>query len=139
MHEMADDLKVLLMKDIACFLEKGDIDDYDGLYKAVKTFYYLTIIQEMENGNNTPAFYEEMTSGRVMPRYNMRMSGGPNGNYTNTSYAGYSGNSYGRSPRTGRYISGDNDPMMKLDRMMANAQNDQERDIIQRMMDEMRR
>lgn len=140
MHEMAEDLKILLMKDVAEVLEKGCIDDYEGLYKAVKTFYYLTIIKEMEEGNNRDVFYEEMTSGRSMPRYNMRMSG----NYMGNSYGGYngySGNSYerGRSPITGRYVSRDNDPMAKLDQMMANAKSDQEREMIRRMMDEMSR
>lgn len=136
MHEMAEDLKILLMKDVAEVLEKGCIEDYDGLYKAVKTFYYLTIIKEMEEGQNRGAFYEEMISGG-MPRYNMRMSG-------NNSYGNYSGNSYGssyerrRSPITGRYVSRDNDPMAKLEYMLQNAKSDQERDIIRRMMDEMR-
>ena len=146
MHEMAEDLKILLMKDVAEVLEKGCIEDYDGLYKAVKTFYYLTIIKEMEEGKNRGAFYEEMISGG-MPRYDMRMSGGNSygSNSYNNPYNGYSGNSYGnsyergRSPITGRYVSRDNDPMEKLNSMMANAKNDQERDMIRRMMDEFNR
>lgn len=146
--KMMEDLEMLLSKDIQCVIDKGEITpaDYPNLDKAVDILKDLKTIKAMDDyGYET----EDMrgVSGRMYPGYSMNSyarGGGNSGNsgrYPMGSYDDYPMNSYerGRSPRTGRYVSRDDGTYQRLEEMMHTAGSDQERQIIQRMMNEIGR
>lgn len=146
MHKLSEQLKTLLEKDIRKVVEAGEIKptDYPCLANAVDIYKDLETIIAMEQANNM----EQQNSYNSYGSYGSYGNGGgmsnqqsymvPNsrdGWSMNQSYDGYSG-ARGRSPRTGRYVSRDSDPMMRLSEMMANAKSPEEQEIIRRMMDE---
>lgn len=128
-----EDLMMLLEKDIRSVVDKGDIlpGDYECLSKAVDMVKDIKTVFAMEREGY---FDTEGVSGRMYPPVYWQNS--------NDGKPGYDmGNSYarGRSPMTGRYVSRDGDPMVKLSNMMANSRDDREREIISHIMSEMGR
>lgn len=141
MERLMHDLKDMILCDIDETVKKGQLNpaDYQALGEAVDIIKDIETIEAMKNYEyQDQEVSGAMSGGRMYPmgRFNSYNDGGYSGN----SYGSY-GNSYerGRSPRTGRYVSRDEDPMEKMQRMMDNAKTPEERDMIQRMMDEMRR
>lgn len=144
--EMFDDLEELLCKDIKSVIAKGDITppDYQCLDTAVDIFKDSQTIKAMvkydtdengvsgmmSHGRSYGNSYDMGNSGYMPQRYD---------HYTDhyVSNDGYSG-ARGRSPMTGRYMSRDDEMNAKLNNMMATANTEQERQIIGRMMNEMR-
>lgn len=138
MDKLMYDLKDMILCDIDETVKKGQINpaDYQALGEAVDIIKDIETIEAMRNYEyETPEMSGAMSGGRMYPmgRYNTGYSG--------NSYSSYGGSSYerGRSPRTGRYVSRDDETMAKLNNMMASAATDQERATIQRMMDELGR
>ena len=127
MDKLMHDLKDMILCDIDETVKKGQINpaDYQALGEAVDIIKDIETIEAMRNYEyETPEMSGAMSGGRMYPmgRYN----------------SGYSGER-GRSPRTGRYVSRDDETTAKLQNMMASAQTEQERATIQRMMDELGR
>ena len=126
--EIFEDLKDLLVHDIDDVVKKGNIDpsDYEGLCKAVKIYKDLSTIEAMEEYGEDEEMYENPVSRS--PRYNMRMSNNR-------------GSSYRRGRGAdGRYVSRDghmNGDMETLNEMLSHAKNDAERQMIERMMQQM--
>ena len=137
MHRLMNELKDLVLCDVEDVVKKGEIApaDYEKLGEAVDILKDIETIVAMEEYGYEDRGDDMNVSGLYMPRYNSRMM---SGNYRNNSSGGTS-YERGRSPRTGRYVSRDTDPMQKLSDMMATAQTDAERATIQRMMDELGR
>ena len=138
MDKLMHDLKDMILCDIDETVKKGQISpaDYQALGEAVDIIKDIETIEAMRNYEyETPEMSGAMSGGRMYPmgRYNSGYSGNSYG-----SYGGYSGER-GRSPRTGRYVSRDDETTAKLQNMMASAQTEQERATIQRMMDELGR
>ena len=138
MDKLMHDLKDMILCDIDETVKKGQINpaDYQALGEAVDIIKDIETIEAMRNYEyETPEMSGAMSGGRMYPmgRYNSGYSGNSYG-----SYGGYSGER-GRSPRTGRYVSRDDETTAKLQNMMASAQTEQERATIQRMMDELGR
>ena len=138
MHMLSKELMKLLEKDIKKVVDQGEIKptDYPCLSTAVDIYKDLTTIIAMEEAReqqNGYDFYENRRMSYDMPPTNYR------NNWMDNSWdSGYS-NARGRSPYTGRYVSKDADPMMKLNEMMANAKTPEEQNIIRRMMDDFER
>lgn len=142
MDKLMYDLKDMILCDIDETVKKGQINpaDYQALGEAVDIIKDIETIEAMRNYEyQDQEVSGAMSGGRMYPmgRFNSYNGGGYSGN----SYGSYGGTSYerGRSPRTGRYVSRDDETMAKLNNMMASAANDQERATIQRMMDELGR
>ena len=138
MDKLMHDLKDMILCDIDETVKKGQISpaDYQALGEAVDIIKDIETIEAMRNYEyETPEMSGAMSGGRMYPmgRYNSGYSGN-----SYNSYSGYSGER-GRSPRTGRYVSRDDETTAKLQNMMASAQTEQERATIQRMMDELGR
>ena len=138
MDKLMHDLKDMILCDIDETVKKGQISpaDYQALGEAVDIVKDIETIEAMRNYEyETPEMSGAMSGGRMYPmgRYNSGYSGNSYG-----SYGGYSGER-GRSPRTGRYVSRDDETTAKLQNMMASATTEQERATIQRMMDELGR
>lgn len=138
MERLMHDLKDMILCDIDETVKKGQINpaDYQALGEAVDIIKDIETIEAMRNYEyETPEMSGAMSGGRMYPM------GRYNSGYSGNSYGSYGGSSYerGRSPRTGRYVSRDDETMAKLNNMMASAANDQERATIQRMMDELGR
>lgn len=129
MDRLMNDLKDMILCDIEDTVKKGQIapGDYQVLGEAIDIVKDIKTIEAMRN-------YEYET-----PEMSGAMSGGRS--YPMGRYSGNYGSSYerGRSPRTGRYVSRDDETMAKLQNMMQSAQTEQERATIQRMMDELAR
>lgn len=147
MHMLSKELMKLLEKDIKKVVDQGEIKptDYNCLSTAVDIYKDLTTIVAMEEAQQQNDSYNSYNSygnggmSGMMPNYREWSRDGwsmNDGGYT--SRDGYSG-ARGRSPYTGRYVSRDADPMMKLNEMMANAKTPEEQNMIRRMMDEMER
>lgn len=155
MHMLSKELMKLLEKDIRKVVDAGEIKptDYPCLSTAVDIYKDLTTIVAMEeaqeqqqnsyNSYGGGSYGSYGNGGSGMSGRQSYMDPGMRGNWAMDSYDGYSGNGYsgarGRSPYTGRYVSRDADPMMKLNEMMANAKTPEEQNMIRRMMDEMER
>ena len=138
MDKLMHDLKDMILCDIDETVKKGQISpaDYQALGEAVDIIKDIETIEAMRNYEyETPEMSGAMSGGRMYPmgRYNSGYSGN-----SYNSYSGYSGER-GRSPRTGRYVSRDDETTAKLQNMMASATTEQERATIQRMMDELGR
>ena len=138
MDKLMHDLKDMILCDIDETVKKGQISpaDYQALGEAVDIIKDIETIEAMRNYEyETPEMSGAMSGCRMYPmgRYNSGYSGN-----SYNSYGGYSGER-GRSPRTGRYVSRDDETTAKLQNMMASAQTEQERATIQRMMDELGR
>ena len=138
MDKLMHDLKDMILCDIDETVKKGQISpaDYQALGEAVDIVKDIETIEAMRIYEyESPEMSGAMSGGRMYPlgRFNSYGSG-----YSGNSYGGYSGER-GRSPRTGRYISRDDETTAKLQNMMASAQTEQERATIQRMMDELGR
>lgn len=136
--ETLQSMKSLAMKDIKCVVDKGQIlpTDYQNLDKAIDIVKDIETIEAMEEYGETD--YE--VSSRAMPH--MR-SYGPNVHLPMDSYGTdpyYASNgSYerGRSARTGRYVSMDNDIRAHLQNEMSRTADPQERQALQRVIDRM--
>ena len=145
MDKLMYDLKDMILCDIDETVKKGQINpaDYQALGEAVDIIKDIETIEAMRNYEyQDQEVSGAMSGGRMYPmgRFNS-YNGGYSGNSYNSygnNYGGYSGER-GRSPRTGRYVSRDDETMAKLNNMMASAATDQERATIQRMMDELGR
>lgn len=136
-------LKSLAMKDIKCVVEKGQIlpTDYPNLEKATNIVHYIheiikddATVDAMENYGSD---YE--VSSRAMPYGN---SYGPNvhlpmDNYSSGPYSGNGSYERGRSARTGRYMSRDNDMRAQLMDEMSRTADPNERMALQRVIDRM--
>ena len=138
MDKLMHDLKDMILCDIDETVKKGQISpaDYQALGEAVDIIKDIETIEAMRNYEyETPEMSGAMSGGRMYPM------GRYNSGYSGNSYGSYGGSSYerGRSPRTGRYVSRDDETTAKLQNMMASAQTEQERATIQRMMDELGR
>lgn len=130
-EEILNGIKQLALKDIKCVVDKGKIDpaDYQNLDRAIDIVKDIETVGAMKQGGYFEDDYG--VSGAMMPVYKMNsMSQQPNSMSINSF-------GRGRSATTGRYVSMDNDPVMgRLESMMNTAQTEQERRIIQRMMNE---
>lgn len=148
MHILSKELMKLLEKDIKKVVDQGEIKptDYSCLSTAVDIYKDLTTIVAMEeaqqqNSYNSYDSYNSYGNGGMSGMNSMMMPNYRDGWSMDQGYIsrdGYSG-ARGRSPYTGRYVSRDADPMMKLNEMMANAKTPEEQAMIRRMMDEMER
>lgn len=132
MDNLMYDLRDMILCDVEEQIKKGKISpsEYSVLGEAIDIIKDIETIEAMRHYD----YEDSEVSGA--------MSGGrmyPMGRY------GYSGNSYdmpkstwdasferGRSPRTGRYVSRDDEIMSKLNHMMSTATTEQERATIQK-------
>lgn len=142
MDKLMHDLKDMILCDIDETVKKGQINpaDYQALGEAVDIIKDIETIEAMRNYEyQDQEVSGAMSGGRMYPMGHFNSYNG--GGYSGNSYGSYGGSSYerGRSPRTGRYVSRDDETMAKLNNMMASAATDQERATIQRMMDELGR
>lgn len=143
MDKLMHDLKDMILCDIDETVKKGQINpaDYQALGEAVDIIKDIETIEAMRNYEyQDQEVSGAMSGGRMYPMgrygYNNWTDGRSYGNsYNDGNYSG----ARGRSPRTGRYVSRDDETMAKLNNMMASAANEQERATIQRMMDELGR
>lgn len=144
MEQLLNELEMLLEKDIRTVVAKGDIApaDYQCLDTAIDILKDVETVKAMWKYDTDENGVSGMVSGR-MPSgrgygINSYEQGGGNGwnsgYYPMNSY----GNSYarGRSSVTGQYVSRDDEMSSKLHNMMNNAQTEQERMTIQRIMNE---
>ena len=143
MERLMHDLKDMILCDIDETVKKGQINpaDYQALGEAVDIIKDIETIEAMRNYEyQDQEVSGAMSGGRMYPMgrygYNNWTDGRSYGNsYNDGNYSG----ARGRSARTGRYVSRDDETMAKLNNMMASATNEQERATIQRMMDELGR
>lgn len=129
---MFDSLEDMLCKDICGVVDKGQItpNDYQMLDVAVDIYKDIQTIKAMEEYQTTEDGVSGMMSGAR--GYNGNRSGRGMGRYNmGRSYDSY--NSYDG----GYNNSGDNNVHARLNKMMAEAKTEQERQIISKLMNEM--
>lgn len=157
-YSMMDDLKELLAKDIKTVVDKGDIspEDYKNLdcaidiLKDAEDVKLKIVTTEAMLKNDGGYRYNENVSGMMryphmnsMNSYSQggydRGNSGNSGMYYDDRMHSSNGNSYarGRSATTGRYVSRDGDPSSRLNEMLMRTTDPQERETIQRVMNEM--
>lgn len=141
--QMFAELKELLCKDIKAVIAKGDITppDYQQLDTAVDIYKDATTICAMLEYDMPDDYVTGYVSGAM--RGNSYAQGGTSNGMSGMlpmwdSYDdGYS-TARGRNTMNGRYMSRDDEMGAKLNHMMQTANTEQERQIISRMMNEMR-
>lgn len=134
MDKNLHELCYMLEDQIDRVVKKGDINpnEMHSIYEAVKTKYYITVMDAMEE-----AKYDNGYSGR-------RMSVSYDGRPYYNGYSSYEGEYSGRgrdsmgrfTSRDGGYSSGD-DMRAHLEAAMNAAKNEQERQVIRNMMNNM--
>lgn len=130
MHKL-EELCYMLEDEIGRITQKGEIlpNEWDNLYKAVKSLYYIKVIKAMEEAKQDYGY-----SGR---RMSISYDGRPYFDNEN-SYAGYSTrgrDSMGRYTRDGGYSMDNKEEMRRhLEQAMNMATTESERNNLREML-----
>lgn len=130
MDKNLHELCYMLDDQIERAVKKGDINpnEMHSIYEAVKTKYYITVMKAMEKAEDESGY----SGRRMMVSYD----GHPYASYDD-GYSARGRDSMGRyTSRDGGYSSGD-DMRAHLEAAMNAAKNEQERQVIRNMMNNM--
>lgn len=142
----------LLKREIEKITAKGDLtqQSLENLYKLSKSLYYLSVTDAMEEekedgGYSERYMYDDMPDRNYSGRRNQRRDsmGRYSRNYAGDNYGSSSYNRGGNNRSGGRYYNdggysghGDTEMMSTIEDMMQKASDPKEREVLQKMMDQ---